>query len=365
MAPTLLFLPDISGFTKFVNSTEIEHSRHIIAELLEVVIDSDDLGLTVAEIEGDAVFFYREGALPTRGRIAEQARRMFEAFHGHLRSYGTHRICDCGACSTAEGLTLKIVVHAGPVGHIDVRGFRKPHGPDVIVAHRLLKNDVDGDEYLLVTGSVGGDDEEAPWSEWRSGESFVDEVGAVPYQWLSLAPLRATIPDPPAPKAFVRSSRPWTTEIYIDRDPDSLYELITNLDRRLLWNPAVAEIDFERGRVNRSGTRHRCLVDGRLIDFETVSGDFGPRSRAYGEYVVSNPLVLDHVNYFVVDPEGDGSRVRFEAHYRPRAFPLSVLAPLVRLQLRRVIPQVMEALKQAAETESGERVPEHLAAAAG
>lgn len=29
---TLLFIPDISGFTKFVNETEISHSEHIITE---------------------------------------------------------------------------------------------------------------------------------------------------------------------------------------------------------------------------------------------------------------------------------------------------------------------------------------------
>ena len=31
----LLFIPDISGFTRFVNETEIDHSRLIIQELLE------------------------------------------------------------------------------------------------------------------------------------------------------------------------------------------------------------------------------------------------------------------------------------------------------------------------------------------
>ena len=39
--PTLLFVPDISGFTRFVNETEISHSRHIIAELLETLIDAN------------------------------------------------------------------------------------------------------------------------------------------------------------------------------------------------------------------------------------------------------------------------------------------------------------------------------------
>lgn len=59
--PALLYMPDISGFTQFVTSTEIDHAQGIIQELLEVLIDSNQLGLEVGEVEGDAVFFYRLG----------------------------------------------------------------------------------------------------------------------------------------------------------------------------------------------------------------------------------------------------------------------------------------------------------------
>ena len=35
----LLFIPDITGFTEFVTNIELTHSRHIIQELLEILID--------------------------------------------------------------------------------------------------------------------------------------------------------------------------------------------------------------------------------------------------------------------------------------------------------------------------------------
>ncbi len=56
---TLLFIPDISGFTQFVNETEIQDSQHIIEELLEAIIDANEIGLEISEIEGDAILFYR------------------------------------------------------------------------------------------------------------------------------------------------------------------------------------------------------------------------------------------------------------------------------------------------------------------
>ncbi len=353
MAPSLLFIPDISGFTKFVNRTAVEHGRHIIAELLDLIIESDELGLTVSELEGDAVFFYREGPLPSFDEIAAQARRTFEAFHRHLRAYEVGRICSCGACSSAHELSLKIVVHAGPVELLAVRDFRKPYGSDVIVAHRLLKNGLDESEYLLVTDAaleaMGSERPATPWAGVRSGSTPLDDLGSVSFHWIPLAPLRAGIPAPELIRPLERSTRPVAHDIYIDRPPSEVFDLILDLDRRLTWNRGVDRLEYEHERVNRVGTRHRCVIDGRLIDFETVTNDFGPDRLVYGERVENNPFVDEHVNYFIVEPEGSGSRVCFEAHLRPRPFPRSLLAPLVRLRLGRLVPTLLGSLKQAAE----------------
>jgi hypothetical protein len=69
----LLFIPDISGFSRFVTETEIDHSRQIIQELLEVVIDSDRMGLQISEIEGDAVLFFGHGA---RARLPDDEEKV-------------------------------------------------------------------------------------------------------------------------------------------------------------------------------------------------------------------------------------------------------------------------------------------------
>ncbi len=87
MPKSLLFIADISGFTRFVNETEITHSRHIISELLEALIDKNDLGMDVAEIEGDAVLFYKYGEVPTFESLLMQSQEMFLEFHSHLLNY--------------------------------------------------------------------------------------------------------------------------------------------------------------------------------------------------------------------------------------------------------------------------------------
>jgi len=54
----LIFLPDISGFTQFVTQTEIQHSRHIVAELLETVMRANVLGFKISEVEEDVVLYH-------------------------------------------------------------------------------------------------------------------------------------------------------------------------------------------------------------------------------------------------------------------------------------------------------------------
>src|ERR1700742_4255600 len=101
----LLFIPDISGFTKFVNGTDIDHSRLIIQELLETLINSNRSGFEVSEIEGDAILFYKFGDRPEMGELYRQVEAMFTGFHKHLMAYDQNRFCQCSACISASDLT--------------------------------------------------------------------------------------------------------------------------------------------------------------------------------------------------------------------------------------------------------------------
>src|ERR1051326_4517736 len=132
---TLFFIPDISGFTKFVNATEISHSQHIISELLEILIDSNQMGLEVSEIEGDAILFYKHGEPPSFNEISEQVKKMFINFHNQLKKFEVYRLCQCAACKSADSLTLKILTHYGEAGSYKIKDHEKLIGKDVILIH--------------------------------------------------------------------------------------------------------------------------------------------------------------------------------------------------------------------------------------
>src|SRR5882757_6715418 len=109
----LLFIPDISGFTRFVAETEINHSRLIIQELLEILVNANEIGLEVSEIEGDAILFYKFGDPPPIEALYGQVEKMFCEFHKSLLAYEHRRYCQCQACIDTLDLTLKVITHYG------------------------------------------------------------------------------------------------------------------------------------------------------------------------------------------------------------------------------------------------------------
>lgn len=151
-----LVLADISGFTAFVTATELEHGPQIIAALLEAVMARLSPPLHIQEVEGDAVFAFRDDSgLAAPARLLDVFDEAFSAFKTLQRELAADESCSCGACSNVKSLDLKIVAHHGRFLRQSVGGRSQLAGPDVILAHRLLKNGVsDTRAYLLLTAAM-------------------------------------------------------------------------------------------------------------------------------------------------------------------------------------------------------------------
>lgn len=149
----VLVLADISGFTAFVTTTELEHGPPIIAELLEEVIRQLSPPLEIQEVEGDAVFALgRDQALVPPVMLLDVLDGAFAAFKARQRELQADESCSCNACRSISSLDLKIVAHHGRFLRHVVGGRSQVAGVDVILAHRLLKNRVARSRgYLLIT----------------------------------------------------------------------------------------------------------------------------------------------------------------------------------------------------------------------
>ncbi len=194
--PAFFFIPDISGFTKFIKSTKIEKSKEYIHQLLEVIIDSNILDFKTAEILGDAVMFYKTGDPPGFDLLEAQVKKTFLDFHQAIQDIREKSNIEPKELSN---LTIKIIVHYGCITTTEIKGMLKLVGPDVILAHRILKNNVKEKEYLLMTDQYLFTQDEHliknnfTWSKLRSGYKSYDYIGKVHYKFLSLSPLKEAI----------------------------------------------------------------------------------------------------------------------------------------------------------------------------
>lgn len=348
----LLFIPDISGFTNFVKATDIQHSQHIISELLEVLLDSNQLGLTMAEIEGDAILFYKEGDLPTAAELMTQAENMFLAFHEHLRYYDTHRICQCGACSSASRLSLKFVAHGGQIGFVELKNIRKPHGEDVILVHRLLKNNIENHEYLLLSEGLnlqaGAESFEQDWAVLTPGQSSYDDVGTLNYQYVALESLHDKVPEPDPIPPLDKIANPIQLSATIQRPMLELYEILINFEHRLKFNEELTGMDYNEQQVNRVGSKHVCLVGKKEANFQTVGFTAPAGKLAYSERVTDPPIIDELTVVYLLSPAGNGTQISVEAHYKVSGF-ARLLSPLFRMAMKKQIQKTIGSLKQLAE----------------
>ncbi len=153
-----IILVDISGYTNFIRLHKVSllHAEKIIGELMESMLDEVESPVIIHEILGDAISLYAldDGSPDLADRIYLQLGKYFLAFRKReaylLRECG---YCVCDACNKVSELKLKAILHSGEAAFTKVHEIQKISGTDVITAHRLLKNSIASDEYILVTNS--------------------------------------------------------------------------------------------------------------------------------------------------------------------------------------------------------------------
>jgi hypothetical protein len=198
----LLLIADISGYTRFMltNRTARVHAHGIISDLLNAVIEEVQIPLTVNKLEGDAIFMVaakQEQTWEDTGRHLGQSLTAFaEAFDRKVTELATSTICDCIACQQMVTLRLKLIGHYGTAVRSTIAGFDELSGVDVIVLHRLLKNEVPSSEYILLTEPAFAF--LAPPETYVPHRESYDDVGEIP---LRLRHLTAQVPDK-APRTF-------------------------------------------------------------------------------------------------------------------------------------------------------------------
>ncbi|MCI5058562.1 MAG: DUF2652 domain-containing protein [Flavobacteriales bacterium] len=310
-----IFLPDISGFTNFQSSVEIEHSTHIISELLEILIKTNRLNFKVSEIEGDAILFYRLGDPPSFREMNEQVEEMFMEFHRHLYLYKRDRICQCGACCNAELLDLKFILHSGEIALNSIGKHQKIIGPDVTAAHRLLKNDVMNDSYFLLSEHVYSSTD---FELFNKGSNEYEGIGEINYVWKDLSELKSKIPELPARKIKIeeyKNSVSLLTSADITAPLLKVHQYVTDVELKPKWSFGLRAIgDYEKG-PQKIGSKHACILQAGTVDFEILNQRV---SEGLIEYVeTSNGIkILGPTNTYFIMKKVDDNNTQLTVNIR-------------------------------------------------
>ena len=258
-----ILIPDISGFTEFITNTELDHGSHAINVLLDAIIKATGEEYEISEIEGDAVLMFKRGQPPSKKEILDICLKIFNAFHLQRKWMQQHSVCPCGACQGIINLTVKFVVHHGPVGEMRVGRFVTLSGKDIIVAHRLLKNSVPSNEYVLVTNNLwqyAPGTEESDEVEWSDLSDEFASIGKIDYRFARLEAARKNTPDPPLAENYYRTDNTTYTEINIAANFKDVYMVIMNIPGRTEWAPGLQKVEQNVPNVF-VGSIHYCTFE--------------------------------------------------------------------------------------------------------
>ena len=94
---------------------------------------------------------------------------------------------------------LKIIIHHGQIIVANIKGRTKLIGEDVIITHKLLKNGIEENEYILLTESYLKKIKKSNvtswfhWDDLKKSSDEYDHIGEVEYRYIPFGEEHATI----------------------------------------------------------------------------------------------------------------------------------------------------------------------------
>jgi class 3 adenylate cyclase len=321
-----LLLADITGYTAYLQGTELEHAQDVLADLLETIIAGIEPPFEVLKLEGDAVFAHMPVAEVDPPLLFDTVEATYFAFRRRLRDVVHGTTCDCNACVLIPSLDLKFFVHSGSYVSRRIGRTEELTGGDVVLIHRLLKGTasdrVGNDAYLVLTkaalDSVGGDAEALGLTEHVERLDVGDTVVFIENLRDRWEEEESRSHESVSPETAV-GSLVWGP---FPVSPRELWPWFTDPRRRLEWQDDLTGIDeFVDGRRGVGSVNH-CAHGGsvtvqQILDWSPFTSFTTRDEPDDADFVLTNTTVftLDggHTNvtsYFLCEPEEAWPQVR-------------------------------------------------------
>ena len=261
--------------------------------------------------------------------LLDTIERCYFGFRRRRRDVRQATSCECNACAQIPDLDLKFVVHHGVAMHQKVAGHEELVGSDVIVAHRLLKNDVVDrlgiSAYALISQAcIDASDIDPAALGMRAHSESYDRIGEVSgwahdleRRWQE-EEARGRVRVGPE-DAFVVVSVPTNVP------PQVAWEFLTKPGQRMTWQPSVAEVAIEGATGGRRGvgSSNHCMHGKDAVIEEIL--DWRPYDYVTDRTTLATPDgPLRVLHTIELEPTTSGTTVhmRFAAPKAKREMPL-------------------------------------------
>lgn len=314
-----LLIADITGYTRFLQGSELDHARGVLERLFGALLERLKSPFTLSNVQGDAILAHAPAAtVPTGHQVLDTVDALYCGFAGALEDMIRNTTCRCAACRNMAELDLKLFVHYGEYAEQSIAGRRELSGPEVIRIHRLLKNNIVAAvgirAYAAFTeaavAAIGVPEyfEKAPRhseDDPQFGKTWLRAIDMRPV-WEARKAQRRVVVEDNEPR--------WFPDIVKDipATPDRVWHYLTHPDQRGNWVPDVARFTRTRTQGGRAtvGTVDHCAHgSGQKMQFTIV--DWRP-----GEHLTSHIAMPmgGWIKYTVfVAPSSAGSRLTLRA----------------------------------------------------
>jgi hypothetical protein len=136
-----IVMADITGYTVYLNESELDHAQESIVAILDVIVGSTDAPLTLSRVVGDAVVSYAfDGTILNTQTLVEELESIYVVFRRALEQMVLNTTCTCNACANLNTLDLKFIVHHGDFAMKEIAGSQELIGSNVNLVFRIAKN---------------------------------------------------------------------------------------------------------------------------------------------------------------------------------------------------------------------------------
>jgi hypothetical protein len=310
-----LCVADITGYTGYLNDSELEHAQGTLTDLLELLVDRAGPPMRISKLEGDAVFSYAfEDAFSDGRTFLDLVETTYVAFRRAIDSMVLNNTCQCNACANVSSLDLKFVMHFGSFLAQRIGPYDELLGADVNLVHRLLKNTVTDQlglrAYCLYTASAWNrlvlqdvttlvaHDEEVP--DFGLVETYIQDLGDV-YR-----------PGDEAGITLDDSEFKFVQEAEFPMSPSVLWDYLSSpVFRNILTGSQKQEItDLVGGRIG-VGSTYQCYHGNQVTPQRVI--EWEPFTKIVTEDLLPKPLrgVALVIIYLQETPSGTHFRREF------------------------------------------------------